>query len=90
MGSLSRGRVPTPCHLTEDEPDAAVANQLEQPPHQGFGELSPVVLTRVARIVAAVRSEIACFVRCGPASPLVALIDKSVFRMRKGLRDADG
>jgi hypothetical protein len=47
-------RSPTRCHLSAEELDAAVVAQLEQRAEQGFGEVPPIVLSRVSQIVATV------------------------------------
>lgn len=54
-GGLELTRSPILRHLTEQEVDAAVAAQLEQRARQGFGDVSPTVLSRVAEIIARVR-----------------------------------
>ncbi len=51
--------LPIRCQLAAEQLDATVALQLKQRVEQGFGEVAPLVLSRVAQIVGTVGREMA-------------------------------
>lgn len=59
QGNVQSGGSVRRYYLTAQELDAGVALQLQQRAEQGFGEVAPIVLSRIAQIVSMVGSEMA-------------------------------